>query len=172
MIAIRIARAADAVLLPALERSAGESFRTVPDLAWVADGEDLSIERYGELIAGDATWLAIEGDGAAVGFLVAEMVEREMHIWEFGVRQDRQRRGYGRALFATALASARARGLKAITLTTFRDVPWNELLYQQLGFVTLERERAGARLNSVLDAEVARGLPAERRCAMRLSIAG
>jgi ribosomal protein S18 acetylase RimI-like enzyme len=56
------------------------------------------------------------------------MLDREMPIWEFGAPQDRQRCGHGRALLETALASARARDLEAITPTNFRDVSWNELL--------------------------------------------
>jgi hypothetical protein len=36
---IRPAIAADAALLPEVERSAGESFRSIPDLAWLADDE-------------------------------------------------------------------------------------------------------------------------------------
>ncbi len=34
---IRTSRDEDAALLPAIERSAGESFRLLPELAWIAD---------------------------------------------------------------------------------------------------------------------------------------
>ena len=169
MVDIRTARVTDAEWFPALEHSAGESFRVIPELAWIADGGDRSANWYRETVARGASWLAVE-HGDRVGFLVAEVFGGELHIWEFAVCQDRQRRGIGRALFAAALAGARARELDAITLTTFRDVPWNEALYRRLGFVTLDRGRAGARLEAVLAAEIERGLPAERRCAMRLAV--
>lgn len=169
MVDIRIARETDAPWLPVLEHSAGESFRAISELAWIADGEDRSAGWYRELLARGASWLAVER-GDPVGFLAAEVIGRELHIWEFAVRQDRQRCGHGRALFGAALADARARELDAITLTTFRDVSWNEALYQRLGFVTLDRGQAGARLEAVLAAEIERGLPAARRCAMRLAM--
>lgn len=170
MATIRIARKQDADRLPALERSAGEAFRQVPGLAWIADGEDRSVEFYRAVVARGTSWIAEVG-GEAVGFLAAETFASELHVWEFAVRLDGQRRGHGSALFQAALAAARARRLGAITLTTFRDLAWNELLYRRLGFQTLDPERTGARLSDILAAEIARGLPGERRCAMRLEIA-
>jgi GNAT superfamily N-acetyltransferase len=86
------------------------------------------------------------------------------------VHRDHQRQGAGRALLETACAHAREGGLVAVTLTTFRSVAWNELLYARFGFETLQPEELGYRLASVLAEENTRGLPQERRCAMRLML--
>ncbi len=58
--------------------------------------------------------------------------------------------------------------MEALTLTTFRDVPWNAPLYQRLGFELLTGPEIGERLARILVGEAERGLPGDRRCAMRL----
>lgn len=46
MIIIRPAMAADAEALRAIEQSAGLAFRAIAELAWLADGDNVSIERH------------------------------------------------------------------------------------------------------------------------------
>jgi GNAT superfamily N-acetyltransferase len=104
------------------------------------------------------------------GFLSAELFDGELHIWELAIHRDRQGQGAGRALLEAAFAHARCNGCTAVTLTTFRNVAWNEDLYRHMGFVTLEPEHTGDRLSLVLANERANGLPAKRRCAMRLEL--
>ena len=60
--------------------------------------------------------------------------------------------------------------LTALTLTTFRDVAWNAPFYQRLGFAVLPREAISPYLAGHLRDEIERGLPADRRCAMRLGL--
>lgn len=167
---IRLACEGDAVALPAIERSAGELFRAIADLAWVADDDDQSVERHRDLIGKGACRVAVDGSDRPVAFLSAEILGDELHIWEFAVRRDRQGRGIGRALLEEAVADARARGLAALTLTTFRDVAWNQPFYARLGFRTLDAADIGERLGNVLRREAEHGLPEARRCAMRLSL--
>lgn len=75
-------------------------------------------------------------------------------------------------MFAAAIAHARDRSLGEVTLTTFRELVWNERFYRKLGFLTLGEEELGSRLAQILAKEATNGLPAERRCAMRLSLDG
>lgn len=156
-------------MLPAVERSAAESFRQIPGLQWLADEGVMAERRHAELQAAGTSWVALAAD-EPVGFLAAEIIGDEMHIWELAVRQDQQGRGLGRALLQAAIDGAADRRLAAVTLTTFRDVPWNQPFYEKIGFVTLPAEEAGARLAAILRSEVEQGLPGERRCAMRLVI--
>ncbi|WP_415768888.1 GNAT family N-acetyltransferase [Pseudomonas sp. LB3P38] len=104
------------------------------------------------------------------GFVSAVEVDNELHIQELSVRQHFQGRGAGRKLLLTAVAHARDRALYGLTLTTFRDLPWNEPFYQRMGFETLSPAQLDLRLATVLSDEVAHGLPGESRCAMRLSL--
>jgi predicted GNAT superfamily acetyltransferase len=76
--------------------------------------------------------------------------------------------GFGRALIDRVAAWAAAAGLPALTLTTFRDVPWNAPLYRHLGFRDLDEAEIGPELAAVLDHEASLGLdPALRTCMRR-----
>jgi GNAT superfamily N-acetyltransferase len=170
MITIRPARAEDAGALPSIEQSAGEAFRTIPELAWLADGDNISAERHRALIADGACWVAAEEKGRPVGFLSAGIEGDALHIWELDVRLDRQGSGIGRALLERAVADARLRGLAAVTLTTFRAVHWNAPFYRKLGFRILEGAEIDGRLTGLLGDEAEHGMPSDQRCAMRLDL--
>jgi len=60
--------------------------------------------------------------------------------------------------------------MAAVTLTTFRNLAFNAPFYERFGFAYVEGAALtrDARLQDVLLAEAAHGLPAENRCAMRL----
>jgi GNAT superfamily N-acetyltransferase len=166
-IQIRHAVPADAALLPDIERSAGSLFRTLADLAWIADHQIMSAEAHLARIAEGTVWVAQDEEASLIGFLTAEGAGDELHIWELSVHAGHQGRGVGRQLMEAAEAYARRAGLSALTLTTFRGVPWNEPFYARLGFETLEGAAIGERLSALLRDEVLHGLPGERRCAMR-----
>lgn len=168
MTTVRIAQEADAEALPDIEQSAGEAYRGIAGLAWIADDHNQTVDRHRELIAKGACWVAVDHDDRPVAFLSAELHDDTLHIWELDVRLDRQRSGIGRALIEEAIADAMERRLVALTLTTFRDVIWNAPFYQKLGFQVLDDAQAGKRLRQVLRREVKHGMPASRRCAMRL----
>lgn len=168
---VRAARDSDVAELPALEQSAGELFRTIPDLAHIADGDNLSEERYRELVANGWCSVAVDRNDDLCGFLCAEPHGNELHICEVGIRLDCQGRGIGRHLLGLTIAAAKQGGMAAITLTTFRDVAWNAPFYERLGFHLLDSEALGARLRAVLANEAEAGLPPDRRCAMRLTLA-
>lgn len=121
------------------------------------------------LLAQGLIWVA-EGDGEPIGFAACEAFDDALHLWELAVRRDRQGQGAGRALVAVCVAEARARGLRAVTLTTFREIPWNAPLYARLGFVVIAPDALNGRLAADLAAEAARGLDAASRCAMRLGL--
>lgn len=170
MFTIRRATPTDAPLLPTIEQSAGQAFRQIPDLAWIADDSNQPVERHLALIAHGVSWVAVDPTDAPIGFINGEVLNGNLHIWEMSVHAEHQGKGIGRALMAQARWWAVEQHVLGITLTTFRDVPWNERFYKTLGFVTLEGGQVTAGLRKVLDEEVRDGLPGERRCAMRLSL--
>jgi GNAT superfamily N-acetyltransferase len=167
---IRIARDGDAETLPDIERSAGQLFHEIQELAWIADEDDLTVQRHRELIAMGTSWVAVDHDDRPIAFLSAEIQNNELHIWELSVRRGRQRLGIGRSLLEKAIKGARTRGLLAVTLTTFRDVNWNESLYTKVGFRTLRDDEMDERLAELIRQEAERGLPKSGRCAMRLAL--
>lgn len=167
--AIRLAGVHDAPFLPQVEQSAGTLFRSIPELAWVADEPIGSAVDFLPAIAARTVWIAEDDEAGVVGELRAEVIGEVLHIVELAVAKDFQRRGLGRALLDFAIDAARARGLRAITLTTFRHVAWNAPFYARYGFIVLREAEIDMWLRQMLLAEEARGL--RNRCAMRFPLA-
>jgi GNAT superfamily N-acetyltransferase len=162
---VRPTRPGDVTALPAIERAAGERFREVPELAWLADGEVISAEQHLEYAERGLSWLALVNDRPA-GFILTEAHSSSLFIVELSVDLDWQGKGIGRQLIARVAEHARTLGLASLTLTTFRDVPWNAPFYARLGFekmTTLTPE-----LRQKREEEAAHGFAYETRCAMRL----
>jgi hypothetical protein len=67
----------------------------------------------------------------------------------------------------TVCAWAATAGFQSVTLTTFRDVPWNMPFYERLGFETIPPAQLSPALISVILDETRRGLDPTRRVAMR-----
>lgn len=167
---LRQARSEDVATLPGIEQSAGALFRTLPDLAWLADAGNLAEARYRELVAGGWCWVAEDNAGRPCAFLAAEPVADELHVCELDVALEHQRQGIGRALLQAAIAKATRHGFRAVTLTTFVDVAWNAPAYARMGFRRLAATELGPRLQAVLRHEIEAGLQGDRRCAMRLAL--
>lgn len=171
-IAIRKATAEDATSLPVLERSAGEAFRSVSGLEWIADDEVMSADHHAVYIDEGTVWVAESGGGQLVGFITTrlEREENRLHIVELSVDIGQQGKGVGRKLMDAAIHYASDEDLVGLTLTTFRDLPFNESFYQKLGFRTLGTDELLPRLRDILTAEAESALPAERRCAMYMEL--
>ena len=135
---LRKAERADAAIFSELEQSAGLLFRTDRELAWLAEAANIPAARYREIIAEGWSWIAEDEQAQPVAFVAAALESDELHIWEFGVRIDYQRRGIGRRLLRRLIAAATAAKISAMTLTTFRDLPWNAPFYRSMGFELLE----------------------------------
>lgn len=159
---IRPATEADVPALGAVQLAAGAAFRTV-GLAWAAEAPLPTDERYAGYVRGGRAWVA--GDGTPVAFVLVDVVDGLAHVEQVSVRPDHARRGVGRRLIDTVDDWAAARGIPAVTLCTFRDVPWNAPYYARLGFA--EVTEPGPELAALLRAEVAFGLDPATRVAMR-----
>ena len=117
-------------------------------------------------IAAGTCWVVEDATGAIAGFLSADMRHDCLHILEFSVRKDAQGQGLGRALLQAAMIRVRQSRVKGgLTLTTFRDIPWNAPFYRAMGFEDLAVPDPW--LVELLAQEVAHGLPPGSRCAMR-----
>jgi GNAT superfamily N-acetyltransferase len=159
------ARPDDLPLLPAIELAAakllvGHAPESV--LAETTDHEVLkAAQGHGQL------WVAV-ADDVPVGFAHVEVLEpTAAHLEEIDVHPAHGRRGLGRQLVMTVCAWAATAGFQSVTLTTFRDVPWNMPFYEQLGFEAIPPAQLSPALISVIHDETRRGLDPTRRVAMR-----
>jgi len=121
---------------------------------------------YVPRIPSGLTWVATHRE-TPVGFAHCEIFDDELHLWELAVRLKDQKRGAGTTLVSAVVAEATARGLRAVTLTTFRDIAWNGPFYRRLGFVEARQDATEPRLARLKANEASRGLDVANRCAMR-----
>jgi len=129
-----------------------------------------SIEELSEAQAEGRLWVAVHNQ-RCVGFAMAFTLE-DGQAWleEIDVHPDHGRRGLGRALVAGVVAWARRSGSRSLSLTTFRDVAWNEPFYASLGFRELSSDRHSKTIRDILKGESERGLPMAKRLVMRLPL--
>lgn len=166
---IRPAAPVDAALLPEIERSAAILFDGAPDLAPYARAHVMSVAAH--LAHIDTTWIAQNHNGFMLGFISCQCIGDDLHIGELSVSRRFQRQGVGRCLLTHAIDWARENGLSRLTLTTFRDVPWNEDFYRKFGFDIVDVGAADEpHLTDLMQREAAAGLPMDRRCAMVLNV--
>ena len=120
-----------------IERRAGRAFADVglPEVAADDPGSVAWLARFAD--AGRA-WVAVDADDRPVAYLLTTVLDGATHIEQVSVDPDHARHGIGAALIEHAAARAREEGHDALTLTTFRAVPWNAPYYERLGFAITE----------------------------------
>jgi GNAT superfamily N-acetyltransferase len=107
-------------------------------------------------------------DDVPVGFAHVELIERDaVHLEEIDVHPDHGRRGLGARLIRQVCRWAVSNGYRAVTLTTFRDVPWNLPFYERLGFDVVPPDQVSASLRAIVEDETRRGLDRSRRVVMK-----
>ena len=112
-------------------------------------------------------WVALAGE-SPIGFAHVEVFDPiSAHLEEIDVHPDHGRRGVGTRLVTEVCKWAWKRGYRAVTLTTFRDIPWNMPFYLRLGFEEIPKRELTPGLRAILRSEARRGLDPRRRVAMR-----
>jgi ADP-ribose pyrophosphatase YjhB (NUDIX family) len=162
---IDLARRDDVAALPAIERAASELFEGWAVAENVAQDET-SLEELAFAQRAGLLWVARGAYGEPVGFALVELLAGEPHLEEIDVLPSHGRRGAGRALIDAVKAWVRAAGHRSLTLTTFRDIPWNAPWYAQLGFRVLAAEELSPSRRAVVADEASRGLDPATRVVM------
>jgi GNAT superfamily N-acetyltransferase len=162
---IRPAKPQDISLLPEIERASARLFdglELVQDLDHTVSKKELEqAQKDGRL------WVAIGPREQTVGFAMATIVDDLAHLGELDVHPDHARRGLGTALVESVCEWAKNTGFTAITLSTFRDVPWNAPFYTKLGFRILMKDELTVGLCQLREIEARLGLPISERVMMR-----
>ncbi len=163
-LAIRLAHRDEVSALPLLQVAAGEVFREL-DMALVADGPRPAVAAFAEAQRAERLLVAVD-EGTVVGFLRLEVLDAALHVEQVTVAPSHGRRGIGRRLMLAAEDLARERGHDRMTLTAFRDVPFNGPFYESLGWEVLPADELPPDLAAARREEAAAGLDAWPRQAM------
>ncbi len=163
---VRLLRAADVPAVQAAEMAAGERFRSIaePRIAACADHPPYPAAHLVEAGEQGRAWVAVAG-AEVIGFAIATIVDGEGHLDEVAVAPSHGRRGVGRALVEQVEAWTAAQGLPSVTLTTFRDVPWNMPYYEHLRYRVV-RDLSPA-LHALVEEQAGYGLDPALRVVMR-----
>ena len=165
---LRAADTGDVEVLRDIERAAGELFRPL-GMDLIADDDPPTAAALLGFVEDERAWV-VEERGEVAGYLLADVVDGCAHVEQVTVHSRHARRGLGRSLVEHLAAWAVARDLPALTLTTYRDVPWNGPYYESLGFRWLADDELTPGLRSLRDEEVARGLDRWPRGSMRREV--
>lgn len=125
-----------------------------------------SPEDFAAAWAGHDVFVAVAPNGGPVGYAAATPLDGFLHLAELSVDPDHGRIGIGAALVEAVAALADRRGLPGVTLTTFRDIPFNAPFYARLGFVELPLSGASALQRERFLAELPPRTPFETRVLM------
>jgi GNAT superfamily N-acetyltransferase len=172
---IRRAEPADIATLPSIERRAACMFE-----AWLTETgltldrlEDVSdIEELDEARRRGHLWVATTAGGDIVGFAQVVILDGTAHLDEVDVVPEHGRKGVGTRLLTTVCEWARDNGYSNVTLTTFRDVPWNRAFYEERGFHVVDPRSAGPEHQEQIASQAARGFRADLRVLMTCELAG
>jgi GNAT superfamily N-acetyltransferase len=133
--------AAQIALLPELERTAGARFREI-GMAQVADGGTTPLAILRERAETGQLYLALGQSQAPAGFLIWSPKDGLAYIEEVSVHPAHAGHRLAARMIDRLADDVRGR-FPALTLTTFRDVPWNAPYYASLGFRELPFADAG-----------------------------
>jgi GNAT superfamily N-acetyltransferase len=152
--------------LRSIERDAARAFADI-GMPEIAGDEPLPVAELERLRARGRAWVAVDERDRPVAYLLSAVVDGCAHVEQVTVSPSHVGRGIGAALIEHLGAIARAEGRPALTLTTFRDVPWNAPYYERLGFVVVEPADQGPELAALVAHEAA-AIPGDApRVAMR-----
>lgn len=155
---IRPAQPAEIETVRDIERASAQRFVGVMD-ALAADEPSSPEVLTARIEAGGL--LVAEVDGVIVAFVMFRPVGEALYIEQIDVLPAFAGRRIG-----AALLDAVAGQTTAMTLSTFRDIPWNAPWYRRLGFVDLDETKLTPDLREIRRQHIARGLDESLRVFM------
>jgi GNAT superfamily N-acetyltransferase len=165
---VRAAKSFEIERIREIERISATRF-VGTDRAALVDDEPADAETLADRIASNGLWVAAEGAGP-VAFVMFRQVEGCAYVEQIDVLPSHAGRRLGAMLLDVVAELAREQGLAALTLSTFKDVPFNAPYYRRLGFVDLPDGALSPGLLAIRDEHIARGLDESARVFMRRDV--
>lgn len=167
---IRAPRRDELERLRDIERAAGAVFADI-GMAQVAADEPASVEALAAYADDGRAWVVTDQDDTPVGYAIVDVVDGLAHLEQLSVLPDHGRKGLGASLLEQVERWAAQEERGAVTLTTFRDVPWNAPFYAKRGYRVMTPDEIGPELGRLRMTEAAHGLDPELRVCMRRDLA-
>lgn len=158
----------DAPRLQEIEVAAGGRFRDI-GMADVAGGEPTPLEILRDRAGANQLYVARDGSGAIAGFLIWSPKDGLAYIEELSVHPHHAGNRFGARLIDELASDVRGR-VPALSLATFREVPWNAPYYASLGFVEMPQGEAGSAHQESWRRQAENGLDMSHRLFMWRSI--
>lgn len=153
----RFATFDDLSTIQEIERAAGAAFRTL-GMETIAEDEPIGATAFEAFLEKGGAWVTAADDDSVIAYLLVEQLDTALHVEQITVHPRVARRGIGAKLLDVADERAVGIQLGSLTLTTFRDVPWNAPYYARLGFGIFPQEQWGPRLQQRVALERTGGL--------------
>lgn len=166
---IRFATPGDVQALPDIERRAALLFKTHPEDLGIPESlyqQSNSIDTFAMAQKAGRLWVASRDGFEVIGFALVLDIAGYAHLDELDVLPQHGGQGIGSALLAAVCAWAKTEGYAAVTLRTFRDVPWNAPFYRRRGFRVVDGATLSAEHAALEVSEQQRGLRSELRVTM------
>jgi GNAT superfamily N-acetyltransferase len=167
---VRLAREDEVPLLPGIEAAAFALYAPYADALGFSADETPHPTALDVLRAAQQAgrlWVAVDAGNAPVGFALVREIDGAAHLEELDVLPAHGHQGLGSALLDAVCAWAAAQHYPAVTLATFRDVPWNGPFYARRGFRVVPAPEQTAGFRRLVDDERSRGLRTDLRVIMR-----
>jgi ribosomal protein S18 acetylase RimI-like enzyme len=156
---VRARRPDDVLLLAPIEQAAGLLFLEV-GMPEIAGDDPLPEDMLLQGVDAELLWVAVdEGESLApVAYLLAKNLDESHHIEQLTVHPRYARQRIGSRLIDACGEGAIACGSGSLTLTTFRDVPWNAPYYRRIAFVEMPDSQMSPALREIVQQEHDAGL--------------
>ena len=152
-----------------IEVAAGEAFRLV-GMAAIADDPPPAPDALAAYLQDGRAWVSTDSADEPIAYILLDVVDRFAHIEQVTVHPQHARRGIGGALIEEAERWVTARGLDGLTLTTFKQVPWNAPYYGRLGFHEVPESQWTDGIRRIVQHECDHGLAAWPRIVMKRAV--
>jgi GNAT superfamily N-acetyltransferase len=163
---VRVARPDEVARIREIEDEAGILFS---GLGLIDEAHDSSfpLDALPPLIDRGQVWVACREDDRPVGMVIASVRDGSAYVEELDVIPSHGRRGLGGRLLTRVCEWAQAHDYPGVTLSTFRDVPWNGPFYRKHGFRDLSPTEWTPDMLAIREREARHGLRVEARVFMR-----
>ena len=162
---IRLAEFAELSFLNELENAAAMVFQDT-NYALEINQAPLSLELLQRQQQQGLIWVAAKENNQLVGFAVVLIIDKSPHLHELSVIPEYSRQGIGTELTHRIINGAKQKNFNQLTLSTFRDIPWNAPFYRKMGFSEINQSDISPGLENIRNQEAKAGLPIDERVLM------